>query len=181
MISENLPRRTGLSANAGPGTGFEWTPGGREAGEIRMFDHWATGLRSGLLPQDCGVATPEVVQKRCHFERSFREGFDCWCQGKVFWRVLVGSWRSPASFLQGLATPVVRWEVSYEGKSFQKKWKFGPGQNFGKCPKLVREAPRAIQKIKKKLGPKGPWAQIWTQGQTFPWRPLAKGFACCTR
>ena len=29
VISENLPRRTGLSADAGPGTGFEWTPGGR--------------------------------------------------------------------------------------------------------------------------------------------------------
>ena len=89
MISENLPRRTGLSANAGPGTGFEWTPGGRgweaearepggrswEAGEIRMFNHWATGLRSGLLPEGCGVATPKSVQKRTKFERSFREGF----------------------------------------------------------------------------------------------------------
>ena len=62
VIYENLPRRTGLSANAGPGTGLEWTPGGwelrgrrQEAGEIRMFNHWATGLRSGLLPQDCEV------------------------------------------------------------------------------------------------------------------------------
>ena len=67
VISENLPRRTGLSANAGPGTGFEWTPGGREAGEIRMFNHWATGLRSGLLPQDCGVATPGVGPKKVPF------------------------------------------------------------------------------------------------------------------
>ena len=64
VISEYLPRRTGLSANAGPGTGFEWTPGGREAGEIRMFNHWATGLRSGLLPQDCEAGTPEVGQKK---------------------------------------------------------------------------------------------------------------------
>ena len=78
VISENLPRRTGLSADAGPGTGFEWTPGGRgweaeagelggrswEAGEIRMFSHWAIGLRSGLLPEGCGVATPEVGPKR---------------------------------------------------------------------------------------------------------------------
>ena len=72
VISENLPRRTGLSANAGLGTGLEWTPGSRvwepgavreEAGEIRMFNHWATGLRSGLLPEGCGVATPEVVKK----------------------------------------------------------------------------------------------------------------------
>ena len=29
VISENLPRRTGLSANAGPGSNYEWTPGGR--------------------------------------------------------------------------------------------------------------------------------------------------------
>ena len=29
MISENLPRGTGLSANAGPGKDSEWTPGGR--------------------------------------------------------------------------------------------------------------------------------------------------------
>ena len=38
MIFENFPRRTGLSADAGPGIGFEWTPGGRgweaEAGEL---------------------------------------------------------------------------------------------------------------------------------------------------
>jgi hypothetical protein len=86
VISEDLPRRTGLSANAGPGTGLEWTPGGRgwepgagrgreEAGEIRMFNHWATGLRSGLLPEGCGVATRKRAQKRTEFERSFREGF----------------------------------------------------------------------------------------------------------
>ena len=39
--------------------------GGRswEAGEIRMFNHWATGLRSGLLPEGCGVATPEIGSK----------------------------------------------------------------------------------------------------------------------
>ena len=86
-----------------------------------MFNHWATGLRSGLLPEGCGVATPEVVQKRSHLGRSFREGFDFWCQGKVFWRVLVGSRRSPACFLQGLAPPVVRWEVSHKGESFQKQ------------------------------------------------------------
>ena len=84
VISENLPRRTGLSANAGPGTGFEWTPGGREAGEIRMFDHWATGLRSGLLPQDCEVATQKLPQKRSQLGRSFRESFDFWCQGILF-------------------------------------------------------------------------------------------------
>ena len=89
-----------------------------------MFNHWATGLRSGLLPQDCEVATQKLLQKRGHVGRSFPESFDFWCQRKVFWRVLVGSRKSPASFLQGLATPMVRWEVSYEGKSFQKKFDF---------------------------------------------------------
>ena len=47
----------------------------------------------------------------------------------------------------------------------KKRWNFDPTQNFVKYPKLVREAPRAIQKIKKKLGPKGPWAQFWAQGR----------------
>ena len=78
VISENLPRRTGLSADAGPRSNSEWTPGGRgweaearepegrswEAGEIRMFNHWAIGLRSGLLPEGCGVATPEIGSKK---------------------------------------------------------------------------------------------------------------------
>ena len=85
-----------------------------------MFNHWAAGLRSGLLPQDCEVGTPEVAPKSTKFGRSFREGFVFWCQGMEFWRVAAGSWRSPASFLQGLAPCMVRWKVSYEGKSFQQ-------------------------------------------------------------
>ena len=89
-----------------------------------MFNHWATGLRSGLLPQVVVLQHQKLTPKRDNFGRSFREGFDFWSQGMIFWRVLVGSRRSPASFLQGLATPVVRWEVSYEGKSFQKKFDF---------------------------------------------------------
>ena len=98
MISENLPRRTGLSADAGPGTSFEWTPGGRgweaetrepggrswEAGEIRMFNHCAIGLRSGLLPQVVVLQDQKLVQKRDSCGRSFREGFDFGCQGTVF-------------------------------------------------------------------------------------------------
>ena len=68
-----------------------------------MFDHWAIGLRSGLLPQDCEVATQKWPKKGAMLGEVFREGFDFWCQGKVFGRVLVGSRRSPASFLQGLA------------------------------------------------------------------------------
>ena len=85
-----------------------------------MFNHWATGLRSGLLPQVVVLQHQKLAKKRNSLGRGFREDFDFWCQGKDFWRVLVGSWRSPACFLQGLAPPVVRWEVSYEGKSFQQ-------------------------------------------------------------
>ena len=103
MISENLPRHTVLSADAGPRTCFERTPGGRETGEIRMFDHWATGATVRVAPPGRGVATPEVGKKRNNLGRGFREDFDFGCQGKDFWRVLVGSRRSPACFLQGLA------------------------------------------------------------------------------
>ena len=39
---------------------------------------------------------------------------------------------------------------------FKKSWNFDPTQNFVKCPKVVKEAPRAIQKIKKNLAQKGP-------------------------
>ena len=38
---------------------------------------------------------------------------------------------------------------------------FDPTQNFAKCLKLAREAPRAIQKIKQnEIGPKGPWPNL---------------------
>jgi len=90
--------------------------------------------------------------------------------------VLVGSRRSPACFLQGLAPPVFRWQVSYEGKSFQTKLEIWPDPKFGKCPKLVREAPRAIQKIQKKIGPKRARAQFWAQGPcTTPDPPALAG------
>ena len=72
---------------------------------------------------------------------SFREDFDFWCQGMIFWRVLVGSRRSPASFLQGLATPVVRWEVSYEGKSLKKKIEFRPDPKFRKMSQIGQGGP----------------------------------------
>ena len=100
-----------------------------------MFNHWAIGLRSGLLPQVVVSQHQKLVQKRDSFGRSFREGFDFWCQGMIFWMVLVGSRRSPACFLQGLAPPVVRWEVSHKGKSFQKSLNFGRAQKIVKCPK----------------------------------------------
>ena len=85
MISENLPRRTGLSANAGPGKDSEWTPGGRgwEAGEIRMFNHWAIGLRSGLLPQVV-VLQHQKFAKKTVLGEVFARVLDFWSQGKVF-------------------------------------------------------------------------------------------------
>ena len=49
-----------------------------------MFNHWATGLRSGLLPQDCEVATQKLLQKRCHLGRRFRESFDFGSQEMIF-------------------------------------------------------------------------------------------------
>ena len=88
-----------------------------------MFNHWATGLRSGLLPQDCDVATQQLSKKGA-FLSELREGFDFWSQGMNFGRVLVGARRSPASFLQGLAPSMVRWEVSYKRKPFQKNIEF---------------------------------------------------------
>ena len=75
LISDDLPCRLGLPPTPGrPAERFDWTPGGRgwlgagsrEAREIRMFNHWAAGLRSGLLPEDCGVATPKRGEKRGH-------------------------------------------------------------------------------------------------------------------
>ena len=100
VISENLPRRQGLpptprrarvltrglEAEAGePGAG-SWEPGAgsREAGEIRMLVHWATGVRSGLLPEDWGVAAPEMCQKTCDLGGGLRDGFDLWRQGMNF-------------------------------------------------------------------------------------------------
>ena len=96
MISENLSRRTGLAANAGPGTDFEWTPGVRgweaeagelrsrsweagagrqEAGEIRMFNHWAIGLRSELLPQVVVLQHQKLAKKKGQFWARFSRGF----------------------------------------------------------------------------------------------------------
>ena len=71
LISENLPRRRGFPPTPGRAAKrFDWTPGGRqpgagsrEASEIRVLNHWAAGLRSGLLAEGCGVATLEMCPK----------------------------------------------------------------------------------------------------------------------
>ena len=64
MISENLPRRTGLSADAGPGTGFEWTPGGRgwEA-EARQLGAGSreSGARAGSKESGIGLTKSRSV------------------------------------------------------------------------------------------------------------------------
>ena len=102
MISENLPRRTGLSANAALGTGFEWTPGDRgweaearelggrswEAGEIRMFNHWATGLWSGLLPQVVVLQHQKLAKKRTVLGEVFARVLFFGARG----RILEGFW-----------------------------------------------------------------------------------------
>ena len=99
LISENLPRRAGLPPTPGRPAAkrFDWTPGGRqlgagswepagsrEASEIRMLNHWAAGLRSKLLPEGCGVATPEMCPKSTPKCGSLPYGFDAWCQGMFF-------------------------------------------------------------------------------------------------
>ena len=63
-----------------------WEPGaGREeAGEIRMFNHWATGLRSGLLPEGCGVAAPKSVQKGPNLNAVFARVFIFDARGWIF-------------------------------------------------------------------------------------------------
>ena len=106
-----------------------------------MFNHWATGLRSGLLPQVVVLQHQKLAKKRDSFGRGFREDFDFWSQGTVFWTVLVGSWRSPACFLQGLAPSMVRWEVSYKRKSFQKKFEFWSDPKFPKMSQIGQGGP----------------------------------------
>ena len=87
LISENLPRHTG-DFPPPPRRARVWSgpleAGRQEAGEIRMFNHWATGLRSGLLPQVLVLQHQKLTPKRDNFGRSFREGFDFWCQGMIF-------------------------------------------------------------------------------------------------
>ena len=77
-----------LAANAGLAKRFDWTPGGRELGggsrqpgcahqagiepgrearEIRMSNHWAAGLRSGLLPRIVELQCQKSCQKKSMF------------------------------------------------------------------------------------------------------------------
>ena len=100
-----------LEAEAGswePGAGsWELGAGSWEAGEIRVFNHWATGLRSGLLPEDCGVATPKMCQTNTPKFGSLQEGFDFWLQGMSSQVVCAGLYESPGGLLPGVG-PLIR-------------------------------------------------------------------------
>ena len=119
LISDNLPRRPCFPPPPGqPAKRFDWTPGGRGwelgagsrqlAGEIRMFNHWAAGLRSGLLPEGCGVATPEMCKKMPPKFGSLPYGFDVWRQGMHFLIALAGSRGCGGGFLLGVCQQIVR-------------------------------------------------------------------------
>ena len=82
--ASGLAANAGLSVLTGPleaEAGWELGAGSREAREIRMFNHWAAGLRSGLLPEDCGVATPKRGEKRGADFGSLQGSFDFWVRG----------------------------------------------------------------------------------------------------
>ena len=117
-------------------------------------------------------------EKRCHFGRSFREGFDFGCQGMNFGRVLVGSRRSPACFLQGLAPSMVRWEVSYKGKSFQKKLEIWSGAKFRRMSQIGQGAPPRHPKNPKKYAQKGP-GPILGPGSLYDSRSTRLGGPLC--
>ena len=79
-------------------------PGSWEAREIHMFNNLATGIRSGLLPQDCEVATNKLSKKIMLgevFARVLTFGDRGWRWGG-FREVLVGL---PHVFDEGLAPP----------------------------------------------------------------------------
>ena len=97
MRASRQGRAGPLSVLTGPLEGEagsrELGAGSREASEIRMLNHWAAGLRSGLLPEVCGVATPEMCKKKTNniqvclilLMRGTRECFFEW-----LWGVLPG-------------------------------------------------------------------------------------------
>ena len=98
MISENLPRRTGLSANAGPGTGFEWTPEGRgweaEAGELGGRRQERSACLTTGLPGYGQGCSPRIV--RLEHQKVSKKGTN---SRAVFARVLIFGARD--DFLEG--------------------------------------------------------------------------------
>ena len=127
LISENLPRRAGFPPTPGRAAKrFDWTPGGRQPGagsrelgagsrdrtgsrearEIRVLNHWAAGLRSRLLAEGCGVATPESAQKRCPKLRSLERKNDFWPHEMRERVVSPGFHEWPGGFLLGVGPPI---------------------------------------------------------------------------
>ena len=134
--------------------GSEPGAGREEAGEIRMLNHWAVGLRSGLLPEGCGVATPEIGSKKGQFWARFSRGFRFLVPGESFLEGFGRFLEVSRMFCTGVSPSMVRWEVSYEGKSFQKKLEFWSGPKFRKMSQMGQGAPLAPSKKSKKY-----WAQ----------------------
>ena len=86
--------------------------------------------------------------------------------GDDFLRASESSRRFPACFLQGLAPSMFRWEVGYEGTSFQKKLELWSGKNC-KMSKIGQGGPLCHPK-----NPKRNWAQkgpgpIWGPGSLY--------------
>ena len=106
LISDNLPRCARFLPTPGRPAAerFDWTPAGREpaageASEIRMFNHWAAGLWSGLLPEGGGVATPEMCQKNA--SQIWKFALWIWCVVPGNELALGGSRRCGGAFLLG--------------------------------------------------------------------------------
>ena len=74
-----------------------------------MFNHWATGLRSGLLPQDCEVQLEhQKLSKKTNYCAVFARVLIFGARGWIFegfQQVLVGF---PQVFYEGLAPLMVR-------------------------------------------------------------------------
>ena len=70
-------------------------------------------------------------------------------------------------FSTGVSPPVVRWEVSYEAKSFKKNIENWSGPKFRKMSQIGQGGPPRNPKNPKNIGPKralgpnlGPWALL---------------------
>ena len=113
MISKKLPRRTGLSADAGPGKGFEWTPGGRGreaearelgAGRQERSACLTTGLpgySQGCSPRNVRLEQQKLSKKLIKLLRSVREDFIFCARGLIFegFKQVIGG--HPCGFYEG--------------------------------------------------------------------------------
>ena len=88
------------------GAGSRDRTGSREAREIRVLNHWAAGLRSRLLAEGCGVATPESAQKRGPKSGSLERNFDFWPHEMRLQVVWPGFHEWPGGFLLGVGPPI---------------------------------------------------------------------------